>query len=732
MNIRQVSWPKSLFAAFAGVSLLFPVSSAAAPIPEVHSIESSLAASARALRVGDERSATEHLRDASARANRSRDPRDLIDVQIARGLMQSWAGNFSDAEHELRKALQSAEARPDQHGVAAILNNLGNICFAQGRLQEARDHFIAAIHSAKRNNNSLVHAQATANRAQLAVIERDGSTAENELRTLIAELGQWTATWDHAILRLHAAQILLQLARSNFQCESSMAQAELAIASAQDIARAMHDPRMSSIAFGVEAQWFEEKGLLQQALKSTHYALWQARQCDTADLIVDWEWQSARLWRKLRQLEPAIAAYHRAVSALQSVRHDFSRAPGNSLFPRAFHAPGEIYVEFTDLLLQTADEASPHFRERLMAARHTMETQTKAELDDYFRDECVNLGRSKIVRAHTLGDGVAVIYPIALSNRLELLIHRSNDLARVRVPVTHSNLVQTVATLRYCLEKRTTFQFRRPAQQLYRWLIDPIRPHLDDHRVDTLIWIAVEGLRSIPISALHNGQKYLIEEFAVGVTPGLDLIDPKPFLRRRRSALAAGLTQETPHSEALDHVVSELNVVRKYFRGTLLTDHRFRLDEFADELHRGNYSLVHIASHASFDANSQNSFIEAYHGRFDLDDLEKLIRPSQYRGAPIELLVLSACQTAGGSDRAALGLAGIAVKSGARSALASLWNVNDEATALLISTFYQELQEGVVKSKAHALRAAQRSFISNPAFQHPFYWSPFILIGNWL
>ena len=114
-----------------------------------------------------------------------------------------------------------------------------------------------------------------------------------------------------------------------------------------------------------------------------------------------------------------------------------------------------------------------------------------------------------------------------------------------------------------------------------------------------------------------------------------------------------------------------------------------------------------------------------------MDGLEKFIKLSRFREKPVELLTLSACRTAAGDDRAALGLAGIAIKAGARSALATLWFINDRASSVLVTRFYRELKNPAV-SKAQALRFAQLSLIEDRRYRHPGYWSPFLLIGNWL
>jgi CHAT domain-containing protein len=150
------------------------------------------------------------------------------------------------------------------------------------------------------------------------------------------------------------------------------------------------------------------------------------------------------------------------------------------------------------------------------------------------------------------------------------------------------------------------------------------------------------------------------------------------------------------------------------------------------KLTQEQFSIVHLASHGEFSSDAHKTFVLTYDGKLTLNNLEALIRPSQYRGKPVELLVLSACQTASGDDRAALGLAGVAVKAGARSALASLWSVNDQSTAFVISEFYHQLRDSPSTSKAQALQSAQVKMLSDRRYRHPCYWAPYLIIGNWL
>ena len=164
----------------------------------------------------------------------------------------------------------------------------------------------------------------------------------------------------------------------------------------------------------------------------------------------------------------------------------------------------------------------------------------------------------------------------------------------------------------------------------------------------------------------------------------------------------------------------------------MLVDGDFRWDRLDKLFRRNSFSIVHFASHGQFRSHVEDTFVLTHDGRLTLTELEKLIRPSQFRGKPVELLVLSACQTASGDPRAALGLAGVALKAGARSALATLWSVNDEATELLMLEFYRQMRAGENITKAESLRRSQVKLLKDPRFDHPAYWAPYLIIGNWL
>src|SRR5437867_2698320 len=247
--------------------------------------------------------------------------------------------------------------------------------------------------------------------------------------------------------------------------------------------------------------------------------------------------------KKLGQPDEAIAAYRRAVYALQSIRAELTSAYGAT--PQSFRESiGPVYFELADLLLQRA--ASPAGQEQaekyLREARDAVELFKVGELRDYFRDDCVDAAKSRVKGLEIVSKTSAVIYPILLPDRIELLVSFPKGLKRFVAPVSAERLTQEVRAFRELLEKRTTLEFLTHAQQIYDWLIRPLEPALVESSIDTLVIVPDGPLRTIPVSALHDGKDYLINKFAVATTPSLTLTDPRPLKRETIVALSVGLT----------------------------------------------------------------------------------------------------------------------------------------------------------------------------------------------
>jgi CHAT domain-containing protein len=317
------------------------------------------------------------------------------------------------------------------------------------------------------------------------------------------------------------------------------------------------------------------------------------------------------------------------------------------------------------------------------------------------------------------------------SSRLELLMSLPTGLTRVSVPVTADRLTQEIREFRRLVEKRTTREYLPHAQQLYDWLVRPLEPHLSQPQITTLVFVPDSAIRPIPLAALHDGSSFLLNKFALAMTPGLTLTDPRPLNRDKLRFLTAGLTKSVQGFPALPYVAEEMASIEHLYKGDQLINDAFRKPRLEQELRDGRYGVLHIGTHGKFSTDVNDSFLLTFDGKLTMQALDQLVGLFRFRQEPLELLTLSACQTGVGDDRAALGLAGVALKAGARSALATLWFINDEASATLISEFYRQLRNPAF-SKAVALQRAQLKLLSDRIYEHPAYWSPFLLLNNWL
>jgi CHAT domain-containing protein len=263
-------------------------------------------------------------------------------------------------------------------------------------------------------------------------------------------------------------------------------------------------------------------------------------------------------------------------------------------------------------------------------------------------------------------------------------------------------------------------------------LIRPIRPYLVEQSIRTLVFVPGGVLRLIPMASLYDGKHFLVETFAIATIPALELLDSGPIGFSANYAFLGGLSQAQGEFTALPYVPRELAGIQSTLGlATLVLDEDFRKSEIASLLEATEFNIVHIATHAQFGATPDETYLLAYDGRISMDELANWVGAFRYRETPLDLIVLSACESAAGDEQAALGLSGIAIKAGAQSALGTLWSVNDDATARLIDAFYRGLVIDKL-SRAEALRRAQLELLADPSFSHPYYWAPFLLINAWL
>jgi CHAT domain-containing protein len=504
----------------------------------------------------------------------------------------------------------------------------------------------------------------------------------------------------------------------------------LALANQQ--AEQLGDVRAQSYALGNLGGLYEKTQQWNQAQSLTQQALMLSQSTNAADISYRWQWQLGRLLKVQGDREGAISAYGEAVNTLQTLRKDLVAVNRDVQF--SFRESVEpVYRELVDLLLTEAD-LSQDKAAKLIQARDVIEGLQIAELDNFFREACLDTAfqLDRVIDQSQLS--AAIFYTIVLPDRLEVILKLPQQPLRFHTaPVAQSEVEASADALLTELKRPLTSQtLQRLSQQFYDWLIRPEATAIEDNQVETLVFVLDGALRSIPMAALFDGEQYLIEKYAVAIAPGLQLPDPKPLENRDLKALVAGLSEARENFPPLSYVETEVEQIQADVPSQVLLNQSFTRDNFQRSLDSDNFSIVHIATHGQFSSNAQDTFILAWDDPINVNELGSLLQTRDITNPePIELLVLSACRTAVGDRRATLGLAGVAVRAGARSTIASLWSLDDNSGAVLMSQFYQELTQNPV-SKAEALRRAQRTLIADANYRDPRFWSPYVLLGNWL
>ena len=685
--------------------------------------------------LGQYRRAVDVLEGALSAATSTKAPKQVLLAKSRLGAALVMTRELERAATMLNECLEGAKAGADLNLEGQIENDLGNVCLAQQKFTEALDLYEASATEALQASNSLVVAQARCNAASAATQAGDFSRADQLNAQALEAIALLPPAHAKAFLLLTSGMTDRQIKLTDGSAQRLMLRAHHSFEESLKLATQIEDHSIETYAQGYLAQLYEQDAQPEAALALTRQAIFSAQAAPLPEALYRWEWQQGRLLKAKGDHPSAIAAYRRAVQTLQPIRSDVSSGFGNAIRSQSFReAQGPLFLDLADLLLLESRSAGNSATEQklLREARDTVEQLKAVELNDYFCDDCVDIQRGQVRELETVDQRTAVIYLIPLPARTEVLVGLGSGLKSFPVEVTGAQLATTVSQFRRNLETRTSFGYLAQAQQLYDWLIRPLRPYLTEHRIDTLVFVPDGALRTIPFASLHDGEKFLIQDVAIGVAPGLSLIAPESLAHGKKRLLLGGLSESVQGFPALNFVPAEMRSLEAIYPAEELLNESFTLNELQRKLDKEQYSIIHVASHGQFNRDVNKTFVLTYDTKLTLNTLEALIRPGQYRGRPLELLVLSACQTAAGDDRAALGLAGVAVKAGARSALASLWFVNDQSTSALISEFYRQLRSSPSISKAKALQAAQIKLLSDRRYRHPCYWSPFLIIGNWL
>lgn len=542
-----------------------------------------------------------------------------------------------------------------------------------------------------------------------------------------------------------------------------------------EIAESIESYRAKSFALGRLGHLDERAGRHGEALSKTQAARLAAENdLVAADSQYLWAWQTGRILKHLGSLESAESAYQEAIRLLEQVRSSILSANRDLQFDFR-DAVEPVYRQYaalslksvpSKLTLRKGDRGNAF--EKLDLTLSALDQLQIAELQSYFASDCViepidiridkanNQKTTAIISTAILDiDRIGLSPEKSSKKQLAVIASFPNGgkkTAYSQVEITE--LAETIRSFRRNMElgRQAIVGYESydpaPSEQIYRWLIEPFEDDLKGNAIDTLVFSNDGLLRSVPMAALYDGNQYLVERFAIATTPSLTLTDPQQVERPAAlNVLLMGVSKASNvrgrEFDELKGVAEEIKAIaQKFPNSKTLLNEDFSSAALRQEIAEKDYRILHMATHGTFEPNPTNSFVvmgakedeSEFNESLTIRGLDELIRSaSGPNREPIELLTLTACDTAIGDNRATLGLAGIAVRAGVRSAIASLWSVSDSYTATLISQFYDGLQVSS-QSKAQALQAAQIAMIhsEDENAQHPYRWAPFVLIGNWL
>ncbi len=646
-------------------------------------------------------------------------------------------GNVDESQQVLLQSLNVASSIKANQQISETLVSLGNTV----RIQQEDDSKTSAIKYYRQAantapSNSVLHLQARLNILNLLVETENLDPAEQLIPQINTELQNLIPSRQSIYTRINFAKTLQKFQDKTIIKKSLQLNIAQILSTAIQQAKTIQDKRALAYALGNLGEVYEQTKQYFEAEQLTQKALNISNSIRAEDITYQLQWQMGRLCKEQGDINKALESYHAAWQILKSLRSDLVAIDSNVQF--SFRESIEpVYRQYVDLILKTVEnnKNTKKGQKQLIVAREVIESLQLAEIDNFFNSACFN---TKVVLDNVIDKNnlkAAIIYPIILSDRLEVIIKLPHSsLIGYSTSISKNKVEETIQKLRTDIEERKIGKDDRAQfHKLYTWLLQPAEKYLENNKIDSLIFVLDGYLRNIPPAALYDGKQYLIEKYSIALSPGLQLYELKPLQKTSLNVLTGGLSEERSNFPKLDYVEQELQQIKSHVSDAkILLNQEFTSDAVEKQVNKKSYSVVHLATHGQFSSNFDETFLLAYDERIKVTKLSQWLRNrEENRAKAIELLVLSACETAAGDNEAALGLAGVAIQAGARSTVASLWALNDASTAELMGQFYQELTKPNI-TKAQALRNAQLTLLKQEEYSIPYFWAPYVLIGNWL
>jgi CHAT domain-containing protein len=683
-------------------------------------------------------------------------------------------GEYDRANEILKSALTIAQQSQNTDHQLAALNSLGN----NARSLRQR-HLRRAASLTRQGESTLAQTQTEQAQQQTTIAQQYfqqsltlAEKAQNRSLQVQARLNQLSLTPSPIPAEIQTIQQLItQLPNSRTKIYSTIDLARygntnVLLTEAVNLSQKIQDTRAESFALGELGKWHEQQKDYAQAQKITEKAILAADRAQAKDSRYQWEWQLGRILRAQNRNNEAIVTYETAIATLESIRNDLLAANRNLQFDfrdsvepiyrelialrfqsatdqqiQALHSPAQR-IASTQLISKPISQNTPSTATNLDAALLTFDSLRLAELQNYFRSDCIIRASEQAksgdqTKSSEQNAKSAIMRTIVLDDRVIITLSLPNQPTQFAShTINRAELEKEVIGFRRDLETYYNRFKTDRAERFYNWLIQPFAKQLAAAQIDTLVFVNDGILRSIPMAALHDGKQFLVEKYAIAITPSLSLTDSSSSLSTPRKALAAGMSQDATIDgrvyAGLSYVPTELSGIKTLLKNSqILVDGEFTKNKLRQEISQTAFPIIHLATHGQFGAEAEDTFlITGDRQKLSLNQLDELLRTAPNRGELIDLLMLTACETAIGDDRAALGLAGIAIQAGAKSAIASLWSINDQVASEFSQGFYQNL---ATTTKAKALQQTQIQMIRQPnsVVSRPAYWAAYILVGSW-
>jgi len=712
-------------------------------------------------------------------------------------LLRNSLGNLYKEQSEFSYQ-QASSARRSATGLESTF-----YAAAEENDKIALDHFMKSESVARQLGAPALQVKALL--GQIAVYAHAEQQSIAQLDSITQARAQATALWAQIPPTQEKVYLALQLTKrrrsllnisstsvaSRTQCRDIVTDpaTRSLLQQAMALADALNNNRLKAFAQGEIGHYYECQGDYTTALDWSQRARLSASgdRVLALDTLYLWQWQTGRIYQTLGQSDAAVEFYSQAVGSLNQVRSEILASNQTLQFDfRDSVAP--VYRELANIQLSRVPESlevasisdatrygkaetSAESRlQNIAAALGNIDDLQLAELQNYFGSDCIvpisqrRLDEVLATVASTSGReddspgedspeaSAALVSTVIFPDRTAVVLTLPGQMPLLHwINARESDLRQSIIDFRNGLED-TSNELEgydtQQAQRLYQQIIAPFQPALAARSIKTLVFVNDGILRNIPMGALYDGSRYLIEQYALAIAPSLQRPIGIPQTAIPSKALVLGLSKNPIVGGrglgALPAVKREVKeVVSVLPNSDLLLDEAFTKNNLEESLSAQSYPVLHIATHGKFETEPNNTFLVMGNKErgtrenstpenqlLRLGELDTLIRSGAPQDGPLDLIVLSACQTGSGDERSSLGLAGVAIRAGANTAVASLWSVDDESTADLITYFYQNWDSG--KTKAEALRQAQVTVMKDRRYlRHPAYWSAFMLVGDW-